>query len=135
MRPATTTHRGPLCIVLWLAVAALGGCGYAGGAPAEARAGDAARAASTAPAEGAERTGGATLLQLRLELVPGIGSIHLSEVDADTFSIELTLDRRVRKFGSALNAASCVADTDWLLRNGGTTRRAARFNHSLRHGI
>ena len=136
MQPAATTHRGHFGTVLWLAAVALGGCSHAGLPSAAARAGDAAGTAWAAPAEGLEPASGAAPLQLRLELVPGIGSISLREVvGTDRFSVKLRLDRELRGLRSVLNAASCQADVEWRLRYGAAAGREDRSNPRTRRGI
>jgi len=135
MKPAATTHHGQFGTVLWLAAVALGGC-HAGLPSAAARAGDAAGTAWAAPAEGLEPASGAAPLQLRLELVPGVGSISLREVvGTDRFSVKLTLNRELRRFRSVLDAASCQADVEWRLRYGAAAGREDRFNRRARLDI
>jgi len=135
MKPAATTHHGQFGTVLWLAAVALGGC-HAGLPSAAVRAGDAAGTAWAAPAEGLEPASGAAPLQLRLELVPGVGSISLREVvGTDRFSVKLTLNRELRRFRSVLDAASCQADVEWRLRYGAAAGREDRFNPRARRDI
>lgn len=136
MKPAATTHHGQFGTVLWLAAVALGGCSHAGLPSAAARAGDAAGTAWAAPAEGLEPASGAAPLQLRLELVPGIGSISLREVvGTDRFSVKLKLDRELRGLRSVLDAASCQADVEWRLRYVAAAGREDRFKHRARRDI